>query len=128
MNRLCQCWKEFGLNFNINFRNNLFFLIPYNDQLGYVPFLSGVRGYIITYIIMYISRYLMTLVWFLHVLLIYNFWKIIWSELIARDTCFQKHQEVVDSIRNWIKYVQRMKNRIDLKTLALVLHFIPFSR
>lgn len=57
MNRLCQCWKEFGLNFNINFRNNLFFfLIPYNDQLGYVPFLSGVRGYIITYIIMYISR------------------------------------------------------------------------
>lgn len=56
MNRLCQCWKEFGLNFNINFRNNFFFLIPYNDQLGYVPFLSGVRGYIITYIIMYISR------------------------------------------------------------------------
>lgn len=70
----------------------------------------------------------MTLVLFLHVLFIYNFWKIIWSELIARDTCFHKHQEVVDSIRNWIKYVQRMKNRIDLKTLALVLHFIPFSR
>lgn len=56
MSRLCECWKEFGLNFNIDFRNNLFFLIPYNDQLGYVPFLSGVRRYIITYIIMYISR------------------------------------------------------------------------
>lgn len=48
--------KNFGLNFNINFRKRLFFLIPYNDQLGYVPFVSGVRGYIITYIIMYISR------------------------------------------------------------------------
>lgn len=54
MNRLCQFWKEFWFKFQHQFPQETFFLIPYNDQLGYVPFLSGVRGYIITYIIMYI--------------------------------------------------------------------------